>query len=270
MGNVQNTSVQASLTLLQQNITNIAITAVNSAGAICNTNQVLNINFKNIKNCANVVGQTSNVNCNLTTLFSTNTNTNLTSIISTAVAQTAASMQQSVQDFLAASLNVQNTSTSVQTAITNILTTNVAQSFYNSCIAKANVDQTGTLNFTDIDCSQGGNNMVTQNAQLLVLVNCVNNTVVTLLTNAVESTQVAQTATATQASTQKGISQLVSALALPLIILGVVIVVIAIMYFVVKSRKSQAAPAKPIGLSTGATMPGSAARGLTATGIAVR
>jgi len=141
---------------------------------------------------------------------------------------------------------------------------------YNDCIAKATVDQTGTLNFTDIDCSQGGNNMITQNAQLLVLVNCVNNTVVTLLTNAVETAQVAQAATTTQTSTQKGISQLVSALALPLIILGVVIVVIAIMYFVVKSRKSQAAPAKPIGLSTGATMPGSAARGLTATGIAVR
>jgi hypothetical protein len=229
MGNVQSTTIKQSLDLLQEQITNIAIQTRNSAAANCAINQNMNVFIKNAKGCPINFLQTSKTNCQLSAIFNVTNNTDFARIISQAVDQLVQTMQKAVQDFLALAVSVQMTQQELVSHIKSVLTTNLAQQTYNQCIQNATIDQNQTLHLEDIDCTTGGNINATQDAQMLALVNCVNNTVTKLLFEDQVLQKAAQSAKATQDVQQKGVSQLLTAfigILIALVVLGVIVLLV--------------------------------------------
>jgi len=206
------------------NIVNEAATS--NAGVTVNRN-LFKLKIAGNVNCNIDIGMFITSNQVVRTLSKFETATDLQTIMKNAVDQAAKSEQKAVNDFLSLGFNSQKDSTTLQTDITNIIDTNIRNENLTSCNAVIDNINNGELEITgNLDCPTGIN--IAQQIASDQLAECISNTLInTILANETIN-QAVQNLESKQSAENKGITDFLKGLIVPLIIIGVIIVLIII------------------------------------------
>jgi hypothetical protein len=208
MGSSQSSLVTDTFTSINQNVSNIMLKMKSDNSSLCSASQNKTVNIGNIIGCNTNINQTLNVNCNalISTKFSSNTE--IIKVMTQAIDRSVTSGQKSVQDFLATSFSSQKGSTNVATYLKQLVQTNFTQDMASSCMSTALLNQGSAFNLGTIDCTKGGSLNVSQDAQLIQLVNCVTDFLSSIATNDAVIQQASSSSSTTQSSEQQGLGSI--------------------------------------------------------------
>jgi len=227
MGNKQSSSLRALYKSINKSMTNIVNTAATS-----NSGVTVNRNFFKLKISGDVqcnidVGQFITANQVVKTVSKFQSTTDIQTLMKNAVEQTAKNDQKAVNDFLSLGFNSQKTSTELVTDITNIIDTNIRNENLTSCNAVIDNINNGELEITgNLGCPTGIN--IAQAIASDQLAECISTTLIDIILANAQINEAVQTMENKQSAENKGITDFLKGLIVPLIIIGVIIVLVII------------------------------------------
>jgi|694.fasta_scaffold110430_2 hypothetical protein len=244
MGNKQSSStdINQTITSITQNLSNIMLSIKQTTSCQQNLNQQINVRIQQILNCDSAFTNTGTVNCKLSSMFNTNVDTNLITMLKQAIDQSATSGTKLVQDTLSLPLNNQQSDTNINmsTYIKNLVETNFSTDFMNTCISNSSAVQGQTLDIGIVDCTKKGSLTVSNDAELIALVNCISDNLTKLVNNDTVINEATNSATSSTDSSQEGLGSLMKYGILAFVIFGIVVVVGGL-FFLSSDKGSQLA-----------------------------
>jgi hypothetical protein len=233
MGSAQSSTVTSTITSINENLTNIIQKTANTSSNTCKTNQQVKLIIGEtgaLVGCGISIGQVASTDCKLDNTFNIQSSSDLTTAITQAIDNSASNSQKSVQDFLATSLSVQQSNTSLSTYLKNVIQTNFTSETINKCFSEASINQNQELTINGrIECTSDEDNInLSQNAQLYILTECIMSSVIDIIKNDTVAVDAINKAVSEQSSEQKGLSDFISSLmsGWALIIFGVLAVLV--------------------------------------------
>lgn len=208
------TTVTDVLNDVNSTMTTIMESTTQNNSEYCTSNNTITLNFGKVEGCGFDVAQTSNLNCQLNSVFNSSSNTNLSTIMSQAAQQSQVAQATAAGDMFSTSNVNTKVNESASTYLQNLISTNVSLINNSNCLAQGTVNNTLTLNVGDYDCTSNPNAVAKlgQAAQLQVVANCTT-TILNDLINSSESYQSAsQSSSGTTNSSAAGLTDLVSSI----------------------------------------------------------
>ena len=248
MGGAQSTStISEIMSSYNANLTSLMNSVASNSSASCTSNNSVKIKAGNIVGpCTFNVAQNGTVVCNLTSTFNSKNSSNLNTLMSTAAQQTASAAATSLQGALGIGVSNSSTNVSVQTALQNVIKTDVANNIVNSCIAQGEVNNNYEMDVGTIDCTSDSNALLNlvQGGQLSVVASCITDALTDSLESTATYTTASQAATATSSATTQ--SLFAGLFGTPMLIAFVVVMVCCLgglaMWYVIKHRGTSGSP----------------------------
>lgn len=198
---------------INQNLTALMVSTQNSNSAQCISNQNISLNIGRYADiCGGLdLSQQANVNCNLSSIFTTNSQNDLSTIAMQAIDQSANSSNKVVQDFLSTSVSDSSNNISMKNHIKNIVSKSITNDTKNTCIAQASVNQNQTIVIDGkVACRADGKPQnFAQNAQVSVLSSCITNSIAGTISNDSVVQKSTQSGSASNDTQQKGFGDLI-------------------------------------------------------------
>lgn len=174
--------LQTVLDTINQNLFNVILKNVNTAGTTCSSVQNMKFPKIKLKKCKVTVSQDTQVLCNLQKISGISDKTELLDTINQSIDNASSSTDTDVSEFLATAISSNNTDIKVSSYIKNILETNITDEMLSSCIASSSVEQllnTGIV----LNCSNNPNkdNTIIQNIQIYQFASCITSKISNIL-----------------------------------------------------------------------------------------
>jgi len=216
MGNTVSSSTTLTEVMndVNENLVSIMQKQVSANSTTCSTNNTITLNFGSIIGCSANIAQTSNLNCNLQSTFQTNSSTSLSTLMQQAAQQSAVAQATAAADVLSTSNVNSNTNENMSTYLTNLIQTNITSDTESYCQAQGTINNSLTLNVGTIDCTSNpsaGLNL-SQNAQLVVVGNCLTNQLQNIINSATTYQSSSQTGTASSSGSATGLAGVIDSI----------------------------------------------------------
>lgn len=233
---------------INQNVTNLMQSAVNSSSSNCSVVNNLTLDIDENIGCSINTVQNGFVSCKLDAIFSSTNNLDFNSIANQAIDQAANGTNKTVSDFLSTSSSSSSNNITNAAYIKNLVEKNISSSTQSSCLADATVVNNQTIHVKKMDCTKNQDAVqdFSQTGQVNSVSSCLSQAITDLLTNDSTLQQASQKTTASNDTQQKGlgdfISDLLSGLTRPLIIgiIGIVVLLVVCCIGLVVFGKSDA------------------------------
>lgn len=211
IGSNQSSTLDQTMDLVNQSMTDLTKKMVNNANVTCETVQDVSFSMVDAKidNCDVQITSGVTQDCNLSAVFSSSDTTNLKQLMQSAIDNVATASQKSTQDFLATSSNDQNNNVNLSSQIKNIIATKVDSSISNDCTARASVKQSGKYNFDGVQLKNCPHAFVINtDTQNQVFAKCLVNNLTSLIASDEVANKLIQKGEAEQSSSQSGVGDI--------------------------------------------------------------
>lgn len=209
-------TMKSTLESVNENIFKVVSNISNSASSSCTSNQVQSVDIDTITNkgCDLSFLQTATVNCGLMASFSSMSMTDLKAILDQAVDNSAKASNDTVQNFLSASMSDSTNNVDVKTYVKNLIDREFKYDTSTTCISDLKSSQTQPIKIKNlnIDCTTNPDAMTqfSQDAQLTSFVSCLSSQINNILSNDSTLQKLSNDADATNKTVQKGIGDAIS------------------------------------------------------------
>lgn len=227
MGNTQTTTIKQCMEIVNKNMLTVINSKEVNAGAYQYNKNSIKFNVEGNIDCPNIdLTQTINGTQNMKVFSKFESKNDLQQVLKSALEASINSNQKAVNDFLSLGFNSQKTSTELKVEMKNIIDTQVRNEDIQNCntiidnVNNQELKITGSVACQNLNSAQSI--VAAQQAE------CISQTAFDVLMRSELISEAVTKIAATQSAENKGITDFLKGLIVPLIIIGVIIVLIII------------------------------------------